>query len=385
MILADRSRYRPLWTGILTVLLCLTAGWASGADIGEKWDKLHDELDTGLTLINEQRKAPESSWVPFKDDKASLEKDLENLLDEAIEILHVSDLMEIKQEIRSAQANIRDLRKRISKLQTEKLMAPDEVAGWKIWKKDIADYEEKIADYEEAIRENEARIETLKQRFLEKVADIGITLTEDQIDTLIYSVTGDDDVEMIAVFDNVKILTEKLREMTRESRENIETARRYYGMHVVLLKALLHLQEAYIRRIDENHLPALEAIAEENRALMQQTESLLEDASPQHEGQYVANLEAQRLTEKTAALYMRYLRRNRERVTTSRSKIQREYQVAENTYSTVSTAYALIAVMRSADRFFNALSGLQTPDLLTFENREMREEFRKLTSKMTDE
>jgi hypothetical protein len=154
-------------------------------------------------------------------------------------------------------------------------------------------------------------------------------------------------------------------------------------MHVVLLKTLLFLQGTYIERIEKDHLPALQSIAEENQALMAQTEALLEDCAPQHREQYIANLEAQRLTDKTADLYMRYLRGNRERVETSRSKILKEYQVAENTYHTVSTAYALIAVMRSADRFFNALSALQTPDLLTFDNREMREEFRKLTSKMT--
>lgn len=386
---AARPRIRPVgrrvWTAVLAILFSLVLTSAQAAGIGEKWDKLHGELDKALTIINEERQAPESSWVPFKDDKKSLEADLEALLEEVIEILNISDLTAIKKEIRAAQGNVRNYRKRISRLQTEKLMAPDKVAGWKVWKKDVADYEEKIADYRAAIDENEDRIAALKARFLEKIESIGITLTGDQIDTLIYSVTGDDDVAMIAVFDNIKILTEKLRELTRESRENIETARRYYGMHVVLLKTLLHLQETYIKRIDDRHLPALEAIAEENRALMAGTETLLENSAAQHREQYVANLEAQRLTDKTAELYMRYLRRNKERVTASRAKILREFEVAENTYHTVSTAYALIAVMRSADRFFNALSALQTPDLLTFDNREMREEFRKLTSKMTEE
>lgn len=374
-----------VWTAVPAILLGLVLTNAQAAGIGEKWDKLHGELDKALTIINEERQAPESSWVPFKDDKKSLEADLEALLEEVIEILNISDLTAIKKEIRAAQGNARDYRQRISKLQTEKLMAPEQVAGWKVWKADVEDYEEKIADYRAAIDENEDRIAALKAQFLEKIESIGITLTGDQIDTLIYSVTGDDDVAMIAVFDNVKILTGKLRELTRESRENIETARRYYGMHVVLLKTLLHLQETYIERIDARHLPALETIAEENQTLMAETETLLENSAPQHREQYVANLEAQRLTDKTAGLYMRYLRRNKERVTASRAKILREFEVAENTYHTVSTAYALIAVMRSADRFFNALSALQTPDLLTFDNREMREEFRKLTSKMTEE
>ncbi len=384
---ADRLARCLLLTGLLTIFLwvSLAVSVARSADIGEKWDKLHGELDAALALINEQRKAPDASWVPFKKDKESLEKELEKLLEEVVEILNISDLTAIKKEIRAAQKTIRDYRRQISNLQTQKLMAPEAVAGWKVWKKDVADYEKKIAAYRATVDENEDRIAVLKRQFLEKIESIGITLTGDQIDTLIYSVTGDDDVEMIAVFDNIKLLTEKLRGLTRESRENIETARRYYGMHVVLLKTLLHLQGTYVQRIDKDHLPALESIAEDNAALMKQTESLLKRSAPQHREQYVANLEAQRLTDKTAGLYMRYLRGNRQRVETSRSKIHKEFEVAENTYHTVSTAYALIAVMRSADRFFNALSALQTPELLTFDNREMREEFRKLTSKMTEE
>ena len=113
----------------MAVVLSLVGADARAAAIGEKWDALHSELDEALTLINEQRKAPDSSWIPFKKDKGSLEKDLEKLLEEVIDILNISDLTEIKKEIRAAQANVRDYRKRIGKLQTEKLMAPDEVAG----------------------------------------------------------------------------------------------------------------------------------------------------------------------------------------------------------------------------------------------------------------
>ena len=369
----------------LLILFGLNAAPARGQEVIEKWNQLHSELEKALELINEQRKVPDSSWIPFKTDKASIEKDIEALLDEAISVLNVSDLSRIKGQIREAQTQIRKFQKRISRLQTQKLMAPEEVSDWKVWKKDVADYETQIADYRKAIADNEARIDALKAEFIEKVATTGVKLDPDQIDTLIYSITGDDDVEMISVFNNVKLLTTKLKELTRDSRENIETARRYYGMHVVLLKTLLYLQNTYIARIDSDYLPALRAIEADNAELMENTEELLADSEPRHRGQYEANLAAQALTDKTVKLYMRYLAANRERVTASRSQIEKEYKIAENTYHTVSTAYALIEVMRNADQFFDSLSALQVPDLLTFDNREMKEEFKKLTSKMAEE
>lgn len=369
----------------LLILFGLNAAPARGQEVIEKWNQLHSELEKALELINEQRKVPDSSWIPFKTDKASIEKDIEALLDEAISVLNVSDLSRIKGQIREAQTQIQKFQKRISRLQTQKLMAPEEVSDWKVWKKDVADYETQIADYRKAIADNEARIDALKAEFIEKVATTGVKLDPDQIDTLIYSITGDDDVEMISVFNNVKLLTTKLKELTRDSRENIETARRYYGMHVVLLKTLLYLQNTYIARIDSDYLPALRAIEADNAELMENTEELLADSEPRHRGQYEANLAAQALTDKTVKLYMRYLAANRERVTASRSQIEKEYKIAENTYHTVSTAYALIEVMRNADQFFDSLSALQVPDLLTFDNREMKEEFKKLTSKMAEE
>ena len=369
----------------ILILAGLNVAPARGQEVIEQWDRLHSELEKALELINEQRKAPDSSWIPFKTDKASIEDDIEGLLDEAISVLNVSDLSRIKAQIREAQTQIRKFRKQISRLQTQKLMAPEEVADWKVWKKDVSDYETRIADYRKAIADNEARIEALKAEFIEKVATTGVKLDSDQIDTLIYSITGDDDVEMISVFNNVKLLTTKLKDLTRDSRENIETARRYYGMHVVLLKTLLYLQGTYIARIDSDYLPALQAIEADNAELMKKTEALLADSEPRHRGQYEANLAAQALTDKTVKLYMRYLAANRKRVTASRSQIEREYEIAENTYHTVSTAYALIEVMRNADQFFDSLSALQVPDLLTFDNREMKEEFKKLTSKMAEE
>jgi len=103
----------------------------------------------------------------------------------------------------------------------------------------------------------------------------------------------------------------------------------------------------------------------------------------QHRGVYKANLHAQELTEKTAMLYGKYLRKNRDRIKRSESEIEKEYRVAENTYDTVSTAYTLASMMKKSDSFYRALAPLQIPDLLKFKNKEMKMEFQKLTQKMS--
>jgi len=220
---------------------------------------------------------------------------------------------------------------------------------------------------------------------LEKIREIGLHLEEEQVDTLIYSVTGDDDVEMIAVFENIKIITGKLKEMTADSKENIETAKRYYGMHAVLLKILLFLQETYMDRVQNEYLPELDRLETENRALMEKTEGLLANSEKEHRFLYRSNLQAQKLTEKTIEIYKRYLENSQGRIAYSRKKIRKEYEVAENTYHTVSTAYALISMMQNSDGFFRSLNKLQVPELLKFDNHAMKLEFEKITAKLRPE
>ena len=370
----------------ITVLLCFlyitSASTSFATTINDKWNKLHSLLDTTLVKLDEQRKLPSSTWIPLKKNKKSVQKQIDSLIDEAIAILNISDLSEIKSKISANLRQIKEYQATISQLQTEKMMAPKDIADWKLWKRDESDFEEMIEAYEKKIVTKENEIEKLKIDFQEKIGEIGIDLDADQVDMLIYSVTGDDDVKIISVFNNVKIITNKLKELSIKSNENIESARRYYGMHTVLLKVLLHLQESYNDKVENEYLPKLDKISSDNKKLTRETKSLLKESDKQYRSLYKANLEAQELTEKTIRFYKKHLLKNAKRMKKSRKKSEKEYRIAENTYNTVSTAYSLISLMRNTDKFFNSVNDLQIPDLLKFDNKDMKEEFKKLTAEI---
>jgi hypothetical protein len=373
---------------LLTVTLLAAAPAAAESSSNgpiDDWNKLRRKLNRMIDVVDREEDVPKNAWLPFKEDRKSLQKDIGQLVDDAVEILSVSDLTEIKKEINAAQENIREYQRQVSELETKSLMAPEDVSQWKFWKKDLDDYAEQIADYREKIEENRTRIQRLKARLYRKLQETGLNLDPAQIDTLVLSVTGDDDLELISVFGNIKAITEKLAQMTRESGENIETARKYYGMYAVLLRILIRLQQAYIDRVDDQYLPALAEVIENNQALMDKTRRLLAEADPEHKTMFRSNLDAQNLTDETARLYRRFLVRSQRRVAASLDQTLKEYQVAENTYQTVSTAYSLAAMIRDSEQMFTALAGLQVPDLLTFENQDMRREFEKLTSRLKED
>ncbi len=367
------------------VVSCIFAPAASAESITDHWGKLHAKLDDTLTLLEEKQTLPETTWNPFKEDKQSLNEKINDLLEEAVEILNISDLAGIKQQINECQDDISDYKGMIAELRTKKMMAPQDTADWKIWENDVKDYENKIAAYSENITVKEQAVEELKTRLQEQFSNQGIALDSEQLDTLIYSVTGDDDIEIISVYNNIKAITAKLRDLTAESGEDIETARRYYGMHTLLLKILINLQQSYVERVDSQYLPELSVIEKVNQQLIQKTRSLLSTSEPQHKKIYQANLDAQQITNRTVLLYRQYLEKNKTRMTRSRKEIFKEYQAAENTYMTVSTAYTLIAMMRDADNLFNSINELQIPDLLTFDNKALKAEFKKLSGRMEKE
>ena len=118
---------------------------------------------------------------------------------------------------------------------------------------------------------------------------------------------------------------------------------------------------------------------------MGKTRSLMSSSEPQYKKVYQANLDAQQLTDQTVQLYRQYLEKNKTRMNQSQQKIFKEYQATENTYMTVSTAYTLISMMQDADNLYNSINELQVPDLLTFDNKAMKAEFKKLSGRMAKE
>ena len=223
--------------------------------LSKNWEKIVSKINEILVLEKEKEKAPNSKW--FGKDKTDIAEDMNNLLDESIELLNVSGAIEIKKKIKEKQDNIQLINAEITELNSKKLMAPTNKENWKVWQTTTSEYESTIIERKNQIKENEKKIYELKQQLIDSLRNVGINTTQDEIDTLIYSITGDDDVELIAVFNNIKTITIKLKDLTIESGENIQTAKRYYGIHLILLKVLLRLQAHYLDNVQNNYIPKL--------------------------------------------------------------------------------------------------------------------------------
>ena len=340
----------------------------------ELWEALIPRLDELIARQDRGRELPESAW--FGEDRASNSAVINELMDEVARILIGSN--RLREEMRQLTEAIAENRSAIVELKQRKLTAPSD----SLWRKTVSDLAEEIGEREALLAEQRMAMADLNAHTAALLRDKGLDIDADGVEFLLSTVVGDDVIDMTLVFGKVRQLTEQLEALTVESREDLETARRYYGMYAVLLATLEHMHLVLIDRIQTDYRPRIGVIRERAEELMRETTALNADGpSPVLQ----SNIEAQQLTIDAAVTYARYLARQQSRVTVSHERLSRDLAIARNTYETVKMSGDLVTLMQNSRQRLDSLFQLQVPPLRAFENLEMKREFERLTATLLEE
>ncbi|WP_404984029.1 hypothetical protein [Cobetia marina] len=375
---------------LATLAPTLTPGLALAAD-----DMHFDQPEAFATLkkavgyFDEMDTLPEEAWISR--DKASARSDMDEMIEEAMQALDVPQLSTLRSTYRQVEDKIRESRREISELKEKRILAPDtEVSTLtrftptdtlrEFTASTRGDYDLLIAAHEKNITAYQGELTTLEGKLAARLEEIGITLTPDQVQVWLSSVVGDDVLTMSVVFASIKSVAQQLAELTRDSGENLDYARRYYGMVVMLHRMIVTMQQDFIARVDDEVLPQLQGFADEAEATTRDARALIKQGGSRESLEN--NIRANALTLKTINLYRSLVSEQRDRVKTSLTKSQRELAVATNTYRTVKLSAHVADLIRQGVKTFDTLAGLQVPVATSFENSAMREEFRKLTERM---
>lgn len=342
---------------------------------GTVWDRVLPTL--GETLERQDRHAnlPEKSWIGT--DQRSNQKAIDKLLDDAVAILSTSELRRYRDRIRFLDGEIERARQDIAEYRQRRVSAPAQ----SLVKKTVDDYEQAITARQADIRRYETDLAAIKGEFAAELRAMGLIVGEEQVDLLLSTVVGDNLIDLGIVFENVKSVTAQLEHLVEESGEDLQSARRYYGMYVVLLRSLHEMHLHVERAITEQYLPQIDQIIERARELSAET-LRLKERSPQRAQLLAANLDAQRLTIEAAGIYRRYLIEQAEQVGKARAELAADIAAAWNTYETVRVSGELVDLVRTSQRLLDGLLDRQVPALRPFENREMQREFEKLTAQL---
>jgi hypothetical protein len=342
---------------------------------GEVWTNVVPKLEETVALQEAQRDLPEKAWL--RRDQADVQADIDALLDAAVGILSSSPVQQYRERIKALEQSIEQARADIDKFRKARVAAPQK----SLVERTVGDYDRLIDEREEEIARAEAELDTIKQQFAAELRAMGLDLSDEQLTFLLSTVVGDNIVDLGIVFDNVKAITAQLETLMRESGEDLTSARRYYGMYLVLLRALNQMHLDVEQAIDQQYIPQINDIADRAKALSAETQAL-KRKHPEKAALLDANLDAQRLTREAAEVYRRYLKDQGQQVAAARAALQEDIATAWNTYETVRVSGELVDLVQSSQQLLDGLLRRQVPALRPFENLEMQRELSKLTEQL---
>lgn len=347
------------------------------------WKDSRDDIEDVLNLEEEKAGLPNAKW--FKRDRKSAEKDIEKLLDDVLEVFVSTRATDLRADYVALGERITQRRQEIRDLRERTVSAPAEVSPLEFYKKTRQDLEEEIDARKQDIAELEKAREKNVDRLRAEFTHLGIRMSDEQLRFHLDTASGGDVMTLGAVFQNVREFNAQLEQLMQRDPGDTEAARRYYGMHVVLIRTLQRAHDLTLERIDEDYLPRLETLEEENDRLRKQTERMVRFASRDEKPLLHASLRTQHTTNEAIDLYRQHLLAMRDEVYEAQKKIQRRYEVALNAFHTIRVSAMLMREMESALKDLSTLRDLNLPDLIPINDAAIRDKFFDIGNRLREE
>jgi len=338
------------------------------------WGSVFGQLEDGLDFVDQIKKAPDSSF--FGEDKKSLREDLNKILDKTLVLLEDESINDYSNKIEELHQQISVAKSNISKYREEKITAPRD----HMLDTTQDNYDKKIQQERLIISRYKNEIKIIKKHFKERLDDIGIDLSSEQVNILLARVDADDIVQMSFTFNVLKKITTQLMQLTHESSEEIKQAKKYYGMHVVLLELVNYMQQKYIDTVNSVYIPKIDKIIKNTIDTQNNAKKhIREDNDPKRITGFKNNIIALQLTLKTAKLYKTNLKDQTLKVLSAQEVVRKDLKLSQNTYDTVEISADLLSVLKTSKNSFDALMSLQVPQIVPFENMQMQKKYQELS------
>lgn len=336
-----------------------------------------DRMDRDTTL-------PESSWNPLQETKQSNTERINALLDECAETLTDGKITDVRKRLRTLEAEKKALDETVRVgFERQASARPSSERDWyELFGKSKEDWEAAILKARRRQGEIDNEINTLHREFASRVAQLGLELGPNGHEALLATVSGDRFTDMVVAFDNVRLVTEQLRHITERMNESPETAKRYYGMYVLLVRVMDRVQDAFVERIEQEDLPKVAAFGTEAAATEKQAKSLLPGSDQPTRQTLEKNIAACKLAQDAVANYAAYLKAQVERVRELNRTVEKRLKVAENTYRTMTVSVGIAELIRQGELDLQAVMSMELPALRGFDNSALREQYQRMNERL---
>ena len=341
------------------------------------WDNVYDDLEEGAKNIDKLNNAPESTWIGT--DKEDVQKDINKLFEMIINGLIEDDLLIYKTKMAKLKKEISNNKSDILKYREKRVGAPESSRVYRT----KSDFDTKIIETkdENKIMENEIRI--IKDKLKNDFKEIGVNLSSAQIDVLLTRVDGDDIIQISLVMETLKHITNQIMLLMKESKEELTQAKKYYGMHQVLLELVVYIQQKYIDKSNKVYIPKINKMIVDSAHMIESTNRLKNNEEDvRRRSIYHNNIEAQKLTNKAATRYRQDLISSRNNMIEAQKISKANLKLSKNTYATVLLSADLFDLIAESQSMFEEVSKIQVPNLVPFDNIQLEQKYKELTESL---
>jgi len=344
------------------------------------WSKAMPKLEQALELFEKGETLPESKI--FGADKQSNKQKYEKLLNEVFDILLDSEFHSSRGEYRSLEERIEKAEQKIAELRKDRIGAPEK--SWIPFRQTRSKIDKEVGELQKDVVRFKKEKEAIRSSMVSALSAMGVSVDGARLDILLASVSGDDVIALLLAADGIKKINLQIVELLRKGEGNIHMARKYTGVHMVLVDIYLHAHHHVLEKISGEYSPRLDEITNSAQLLKKQAEEMLAGTGRDDSKRTVleTNVKANERTVRTASLYREYLRTQQSKLLLSAEKLKSDLSVARNTYQTVKTGGDLISLINISMKTLEGVFGFVLPDLSTVYDQEVLKEFERITGQI---
>ena len=378
-----------VFTGLLIFLCCffllgvssgeaLSFPWWKGdpPSFSETWDTTVDKLEDALDLLDQHDSLPDKKMMHR--DKVENDEEIEEILEDLVLFLSDTRTARLRKEAQKLQEYRADTEADIAALEEKTLTAPEEGS---LLTKSRKDLKEKIAKLQGEVAETDRVLGECRQAIVASLQESGISVSEEDVRGLLVSVTGEDILGMYGVYQNVRAFSNAMGDLLSKETGSPSIAKRYYGIYALLIRTCMVMNDRFVEKIDQRYLPVLEDLEKQAVKLRNEAKDQLRRGglSSVQQKTLEANIRSNTLTLTVILQYRNYLDSQKRDSLKARQNFERDYAVALNSYKTVALSSTLLDMIRTNQKEFEALTSLNLPEMLLFDNEAMWREFEQIS------
>lgn len=378
---------------LLTAAIALSISYttaAQAADSSSEASVAEDKISLTKTILSETYPETEDLFISavdesaqmknlpvearFGKDKTDAQENIDSLYNEIFEIITDNKIEYYQKQLAKIQDNKTAEQQLLSEMKAQ--------LGLELDKKKFKRLQAGIEKTEKKLTSLELQREEVINSVYQRLTMYGADVSYKQVESLLARVDADDIIAQTTAF---PILAEYVKHVNRAAAgatKDLVTSKKYYGLYVAILDVQMYIQNQYLSRIEYQYIPKLTQLRQESKTLVAETKQLMRQSPKSLKAVYQANLDSQRFNLKVIDLYVKILQENARNVRKARDLVKQRHHLGKNTLDTVSIAFNVSSMISANAGLHEAVMSLSMPEMLTFQNSAMQEEFQRLTAQL---